>query len=68
MCDDFDDSGDESIVNALFWTKTTNSVKNDGYRNGLEAGQEGSLQAGFNFGFSLGATQLFKLAQLRGKI
>lgn len=40
----------------------------DGFRTGIEAGQESSLQEGFDTGFGYSAHLLFLIASLRGKV
>ena len=43
-------------------------ILQEGYREGLDAGQESTLQDGFNKGFALATSLLFNIAELRGEI
>jgi len=38
----------------------------DGFRDGVDAGKEASLQAGFNMGYREGATKMTVIGQLKG--
>lgn len=69
MCDDvFQDSDDERPVLEKTWVKTVQALSKNGYREGLDAGQEESLQEGFNEAFQVSTRLLFRVAELRGHV
>uniref|UniRef100_A0A0B6ZZ65 Essential protein Yae1 N-terminal domain-containing protein n=1 Tax=Arion vulgaris TaxID=1028688 RepID=A0A0B6ZZ65_9EUPU len=50
------------------WLKIDSSVQNDGFRTGLEASQEQSLQSGFNDGFRKAIQMALAGGRLQGSI
>ncbi|XP_052246335.1 protein YAE1 homolog isoform X2 [Dreissena polymorpha] len=67
MCDDFDSDG-EITTDDLLWNKITADLEKEGYRDGLDYGQEGSLQDGFDAGFAKAGEHVYPVAALRGRI
>ncbi|XP_060590159.1 protein YAE1 homolog isoform X2 [Ruditapes philippinarum] len=53
------------MINASFFIKYS---YNDGYRAGIDVGQEESLQEGFNTTFKVSSQLLFSVAEIRGLV
>ncbi|KAL4222720.1 Protein YAE1 [Mactra antiquata] len=69
MCDDlFDELGDEKSIQELAWKKTVDELTKDGYRSGIESGQEERLQDGFNLTYYVSSKLLFVVSALRGQV
>ncbi|XP_040209170.1 protein YAE1 homolog [Rana temporaria] len=64
----FDDEGDEMNLLHREWQKSMENRLKEGYRDGVDAGKEKSLQAGFDLGYKLGVNILMPCGELRGTI
>lgn len=64
--DVFDDSADELSLQSKEWTSNMKKRLRDGYVDGVDTGEEASLQVGFNLGFKEGAAQTVAVGRLRG--
>ncbi|XP_037549834.1 OTU deubiquitinase with linear linkage specificity a [Nematolebias whitei] len=66
--DVFDENGDELNLQSKEWTSNMKKRVMDGYVDGVGAGEEASLQVGFNLGFKEGAAQTEAVGRLKGII
>ncbi|XP_053570538.1 protein YAE1 homolog [Bombina bombina] len=64
----FDEEGDEMSLLQKDWRKSMEHRLKEGYRDGVDAGKETSLQKGFNLGYKLGVNTLMPFGELRGTI
>ncbi|EGN98029.1 hypothetical protein SERLA73DRAFT_26694, partial [Serpula lacrymans var. lacrymans S7.3] len=65
----WDDNANANIVRETEWSNISNEFTNAGYREGIVAGKESTLQEGFDAGFaSVGVPLGRKLGNLRGVI
>uniref|UniRef100_A0A3P9LZD9 OTU deubiquitinase with linear linkage specificity a n=1 Tax=Oryzias latipes TaxID=8090 RepID=A0A3P9LZD9_ORYLA len=64
--DVFDENADELHLQSKEWTSNMKKRVMDGYVDGVDAGEEASLQVGFNLGFKEGAAQTVAVGRLRG--
>ncbi|XP_049912531.1 OTU deubiquitinase with linear linkage specificity a [Epinephelus moara] len=64
--DVFDEDGDELSLQSREWTFNMKKRIRDGYVDGVDTGEEASLQAGFNLGFREGAAQTVAVGRLKG--
>ncbi|KAI5092208.1 OTU deubiquitinase with linear linkage specificity a [Silurus meridionalis] len=68
-CDDvFDEDLDELSVQNKEWTCNMERRTKDGFRDGIDAGKEASLQQGFNLGYREGAAKMKAIGQFKGII
>ncbi|XP_076439767.1 uncharacterized protein LOC143279572 [Babylonia areolata] len=68
MGDIFDEEVEEVQIARKEWNRTENDVKKTGYRLGLSAGHEETLQEGFDVGYAGTVHMGFTLGQLQGQI
>ncbi|XP_075684679.1 protein YAE1 homolog [Rhinoderma darwinii] len=66
--DVFDEEADEMKLLQNDWKKSMEKRLKEGYLDGMDAGKDNSLQAGFNLGYKLGVTLLKPCAELRGTL
>ncbi|XP_062985591.1 protein YAE1 homolog [Elgaria multicarinata webbii] len=66
--DVFDEEGDEMDVAQKEWKSTMEKRVNEGYREGVEAGKQLTLQQGFNQGYKEAVRTVFFCGQLKGTI
>ncbi|MEQ2294900.1 hypothetical protein AMECASPLE_008572 [Ameca splendens] len=64
--DVFDENADDLNLQSKEWTSNMKKRIRDGYVDGATAGEEASLQVGFNQGFREGAAQTVAVGRLRG--
>ncbi|KAM4719163.1 OTU deubiquitinase with linear linkage specificity a [Anableps anableps] len=64
--DVFDENVDDLYLQSKEWTSNMKKRIKDGYVDGVSAGEEASLQVGFNLGFREGAAQTVAVGRLRG--
>ncbi|XP_059182999.1 OTU deubiquitinase with linear linkage specificity a [Centropristis striata] len=64
--DVFDENGDELSLQNKEWTANMKKRVRDGYVDGIDAGEDASLQAGFNMGYREGAAKTVAVGRLRG--
>lgn len=64
--DVFDENADDLTLQSKEWTSNMKKRVRDGYVDGLDAGEEASLQVGFNLGFREGAAQTVAVGRLKG--
>ncbi|XP_038153791.1 OTU deubiquitinase with linear linkage specificity a [Cyprinodon tularosa] len=64
--DVFDENADELHLQSKEWTSNMKKRIKDGYVDGVSAGEEASLQVGFNQGFREGAAQTVAVGRLKG--
>ncbi|KAM6900264.1 OTU deubiquitinase with linear linkage specificity a [Xenentodon cancila] len=64
--DVFDEDADELNLQSKEWTSNMRKRVMDGYVDGVDAGEEASLQVGFNRGFRDGAAATAAAGRLRG--
>ncbi|CAM4592386.1 protein YAE1 homolog [Lepidochelys kempii] len=64
--DVFDEDADELHLVQKEWKSTMEKRVKEGYRDGVEAGKELSLQQGFNRGYKQGAELMMTCGQLKG--
>ncbi|MED6282577.1 hypothetical protein CHARACLAT_033611, partial [Characodon lateralis] len=64
--DVFDENADDLNLQSKEWTSNMKKRIKDGYVDGVSAGEEASLQVGFNQGFREGAAQTVAVGRLRG--
>lgn len=64
--DVFDENADELNLQSREWSSNMKKRVRDGYVDGVDAGEEASLQPGFNLGFSEGAAQTVDVGRLKG--
>lgn len=64
--DVFDENADELNLQSKEWTSNMKKRLRDGYVDGVDAGEEASLQLGFNLGFREGAAQTVAVGRLKG--
>ncbi|XP_075936943.1 OTU deubiquitinase with linear linkage specificity a [Anarhichas minor] len=64
--DVFDENADDLTLQSKEWTSNMKKRVKDGYVNGVEAGEEAFLQAGFNRGFREGAAHTVAVGRLKG--
>ncbi|XP_035269359.1 OTU deubiquitinase with linear linkage specificity a [Anguilla rostrata] len=64
--DIFDEDGNDIILQHKEWNNNMSKRVKDGYRDGVDAGKEASLQRGFNIGYREGAEQMSVVGQLKG--
>ncbi|XP_067406499.1 protein YAE1 homolog [Emydura macquarii macquarii] len=66
--DVFDEDADELHLVQKEWKSTMEKRVKEGYRDGVEAGKELSLQQGFNWGYKQGAEMMMTCGQLKGTL
>ncbi|XP_066483783.1 protein YAE1 homolog [Tiliqua scincoides] len=66
--DVFDEDADEMAVAQKEWRSAMEKRVKEGYREGVEAGKELTLQQGFNQGYKEAAKLMFSCGQLKGTI
>ncbi|XP_034023270.1 OTU deubiquitinase with linear linkage specificity a [Thalassophryne amazonica] len=64
--DVFDEDADELNVQNNEWTSNMKRRIRDGYVDGVDAGEEASLQVGFNLGYHEGAARTVAVGRLKG--
>ncbi|KAL6462626.1 hypothetical protein MHYP_G00290480 [Metynnis hypsauchen] len=64
--DVFDEDVDDISLQNKEWRYNMEKRAKDGYRDGMDAGKEASLQIGFNSGYREGAIQMKTIGQLKG--
>ncbi|KAK7123926.1 hypothetical protein R3I93_022131 [Phoxinus phoxinus] len=64
--DVFDEDVDDISLQNKEWKYNMEKRAKDGFRDGVDAGKEASLQAGFNMGYREGATKMTVISQLKG--
>lgn len=64
--DVFDENADELNLQSREWTSNMKKRVRDGYVDGVDAGEDASLQLGFNIGFREGAAQTVAVGRLKG--
>ncbi|CAM4721630.1 hypothetical protein PO909_016918 [Leuciscus waleckii] len=64
--DVFDEDVDDISLQNKEWKYNMEKRAKDGFRDGVDAGKEASLQAGFNMGYREGATKMTVIGQLKG--
>ncbi|KAL8585826.1 hypothetical protein ACOMHN_065176 [Nucella lapillus] len=68
MDDIFDDQLEEEYIAEKDWRKTENDIRKTGYRLGLGAGEEETIQQGFDAGYRAAVNMGFALGRLKGCI
>nr|XP_056713807.1 protein YAE1 homolog [Euleptes europaea] len=66
--DVFDEDADEMGIAQKEWKSTMEKRVKEGYREGVEAGKELTLQQGFNQGYEEAAKIMFSCGQLKGSV
>ncbi|XP_008394879.1 OTU deubiquitinase with linear linkage specificity a [Poecilia reticulata] len=64
--DVFDENADDLYLQSKEWASNMKKRIKDGYVDGVNAGEEASLQRGFNMGFREGAARTVAVGRLRG--
>lgn len=64
--DIFDEDVDDIALQSKEWKQNMEKRSKDGYRDGVDAGKEASLQLGFNDGYREGAIRMKAIGQLKG--
>lgn len=64
--DVFDENADELQLQSREWASNMKKRVKDGYVDGIDAGEDDSLQPGFNLGFKEGAAQTVDVGRLKG--
>nr|XP_040022646.1 OTU deubiquitinase with linear linkage specificity a [Gasterosteus aculeatus aculeatus] len=64
--DVFDEYADDLSLQSKEWTSNMKKRVRDGYVDGVDAGEDASLQAGFDLGFREGAARTVALGRLKG--
>ncbi|KAM9436513.1 OTU deubiquitinase with linear linkage specificity a [Clarias gariepinus] len=64
--DVFDDDVDELSLQNKEWRYNMEKRAKDGFRDGIDAGKEASLQQGFNLGYREGAGKMKAIGQCKG--
>ncbi|XP_061569366.1 OTU deubiquitinase with linear linkage specificity a [Cololabis saira] len=64
--DVFDEDADELNLQSREWSSNMKKRVKDGYVDGVDAGEEATLQVGFNQGFRDGAAETVAVGRLRG--
>ncbi|KAG5268820.1 hypothetical protein AALO_G00216840 [Alosa alosa] len=64
--DIFDEDTDDISLQNKEWKQNMEKRAKDGYRDGVDAGKEASLQLGFNDGYREGAIRMKAIGQLKG--
>ncbi|KAL7840569.1 hypothetical protein AOLI_G00258920 [Acnodon oligacanthus] len=64
--DVFDEDVDDISLQNKEWRCNMEKRAKDGYRDGMDAGKEASLQIGFNLGYREGAIQMKTIGHLKG--
>ncbi|XP_030623393.1 OTU deubiquitinase with linear linkage specificity a [Chanos chanos] len=64
--DVFDEDMDDIGLQNKEWKHNMEKRAKDGYRDGVDAGKEASLQIGFNMGYREGAVKMKSIGQLKG--
>ncbi|KAM8822945.1 LOW QUALITY PROTEIN: OTU deubiquitinase with linear linkage specificity a [Spinachia spinachia] len=64
--DVFDEYADDLSLQSKEWASNMKKRVRDGYVDGVDAGEDASLQAGFNLGFREGAARTVGLGRLKG--
>ncbi|XP_067234827.1 OTU deubiquitinase with linear linkage specificity a [Chanodichthys erythropterus] len=64
--DVFDEDVDDISLQNKEWKYNMEKRAKDGFRDGIDAGKEASLQAGFNMGYREGVTKMTVIGQLKG--
>ncbi|XP_056306091.1 OTU deubiquitinase with linear linkage specificity a [Danio aesculapii] len=62
----FDEDVDDISLQNKEWKYNMEKRVKDGFREGIDAGKEASLQTGFNMGYREGATKMTVIGQLKG--
>lgn len=68
MDDVFDDEAEDELVVRKEWDRAESDIRKSGYRIGLSAGEEETLQQGFDAGYKESSAIAFALGCLQGKI
>ncbi|XP_026860173.2 OTU deubiquitinase with linear linkage specificity a [Electrophorus electricus] len=66
--DVFDEDMDDISLQNKEWSSNMEKRTKDGFRDGVDAGKEASLQVGFNLGYREGAIKIKAVGQLKGII
>ncbi|KAM8967054.1 protein YAE1 homolog [Pelodytes ibericus] len=66
--DVFDEEADEMNLLQKDWKKSMENRLKEGYRDGVDAGKENSMQTGFNLGYKFGVNLLMPYGELRGTL
>ncbi|XP_015273398.1 PREDICTED: yae1 domain-containing protein 1 isoform X2 [Gekko japonicus] len=66
--DVFDEDADEMGIAQKEWKSTMEKRVKEGYREGVEAGKELTLQQGFNQGYEEAVKVMFSCGQLKGNV
>ncbi|XP_027029105.2 OTU deubiquitinase with linear linkage specificity a [Tachysurus fulvidraco] len=64
--DVFDEDVDELSLQNKEWRGSMEKRAKDGFRDGIDAGKEASLQQGFNLGYREGAVKMKAIGQFKG--
>ncbi|XP_071373517.1 OTU deubiquitinase with linear linkage specificity a [Centroberyx affinis] len=64
--DVFDEDGDDLSLQSKEWQSNMKKRVRDGYVDGVDAGEDASLQAGFNLGHREGAAKTVGVGRLKG--
>lgn len=64
--DVFDEDADDITLQNKEWKYNMEKRAKDGYRDGIDAGKEASLQLGFNRGYREGAAKTVAIGRLKG--
>ncbi|KAK7499420.1 hypothetical protein BaRGS_00009395 [Batillaria attramentaria] len=68
MDDVFDDEAEDELVVRKEWNRAENDIRKTGYRLGLSAGEEETLQQGFDAGYKEASRVAFAVGRLQGMI
>nr|XP_046227983.1 OTU deubiquitinase with linear linkage specificity a [Scatophagus argus] len=66
--DVFDENADDINLLSREWASNMKKRVRDGYVDGVDAGEEASLQVGFNLGFREGAAKTVAVGRLKGVV
>ncbi|KAJ8279465.1 hypothetical protein COCON_G00065310 [Conger conger] len=64
--DVFEEDGSDIILQNKEWNNNMSKRVKDGYRDGVDAGKDASLQRGFNVGYREGVEKMVAVGQLKG--
>ncbi|KAJ8375145.1 hypothetical protein SKAU_G00057250 [Synaphobranchus kaupii] len=64
--DVFDEDVNDIILQNKEWNNNMGKRVKDGYRDGVDAGKDASLQRGFNIGYREGVEQMVAVGQMKG--
>ncbi|MEE6465718.1 hypothetical protein FKM82_006662 [Ascaphus truei] len=66
--DVFDEDGDEMGIMQREWRSSMEKRLKEGYRDGIDAGKENTLQRGFGLGYKQGVNMLMPFGEVRGTL